>query len=315
MNKIFISIASFCDARLADTITDALDKADDPSRLVFGVVEQWDRERRLTIPPEWGSNIRYIGIDTQESRGACWARSLCMSLYGGEEFFFQIDSHMLFDKGWDNLMIKSLMEYRRHSRKVIISSYPLAFEVNDGVVTAPPLTDLNIVHVVAPNTTFVPETYNLTFHGVATPNLPPTKAIALGAGCLFTTGNFVNEIPYDPYLYFQGEEQALMLRAYTHGWDVYHMPFLPIRHLYNTDQDACYRPRHWAKSVDEGRRERWWEIDARAKKRFTQLIQGEDLGVFSLGSERSIEDFIAFSGVDYRTKSIRPKAYTVSKQE
>lgn len=311
MSKIFISIASYCDSRLADTIADALDKADDPSRLVFGVVEQREHEHRLVISPEWSNIIRYVGVDPQESRGACWARALCMSLYAGENFFFQIDSHMLFDKGWDNLLIRSLMEYRRYSNKVIISSYPLAFEVDNGVVTFPPLKDLNIIHVVAPDTTFVPETYNLSFSGVATPNMPPTKAIALGAGCLFTTGNFVNDIPYDPYFYFQGEEQALMLRAYTHGWDVYHMPFLPIRHLYNTDQDACYRPRHWAKGIDEKRKERWWEIDKQSKKRLELLVKGRNLGVYSLGTTRTVKDFISFSGIDYETKTVLPKAYTV----
>ena len=39
----------------------------------------------------------------------------------------------------------------------------------------------------------------------------------IAAGCLFSTREFITQIPYDPQYYFYGEELSLMLRAFTRG--------------------------------------------------------------------------------------------------
>ena len=124
---------------------------------------------------------------------------------------------------------------------------------------------------------------------------------------MFAPGKLVNEVPYDPKFYFHGEEQSYALRAYTHGWDIFHVPDMPIYHLYDTNPDNCYRPKHWTKEIDEQRNVRWWELQKFAHARFDQLVAGADLGVYSLGKVRSIEDYREFSGVDYLNKTLDPK--------
>ena len=63
---------------------------------------------------------------------------------------------------------------------------------------------------------------------------------------LIAPGRFVEQFPYDPWMYYLGEEQVLALRLFTHGWDIWHPVDNPIGHIYNGDQDATIRPVHWS---------------------------------------------------------------------
>jgi hypothetical protein len=50
----------------------------------------------------------------------------------------------------------------------------------------------------------------------------PMRVRFLAAGFLFTPGRFVREVPYDPELYFTGEESAMTVPAFTNGYDLFH---------------------------------------------------------------------------------------------
>jgi len=52
----------------------------------------------------------------------------------------------------------------------------------------------------------------------------PFRARFLAAGFLFAPGCFVQEVPYDPELYFMGEKSAMTVRAFTHGYDLSTQP-------------------------------------------------------------------------------------------
>lgn len=291
---IFVSIASYYDGMLQHTLLDAISRAKYKDNLTFGIVDQIPFEHRLYPKAK---NIRYVGIDPGEARGACWARALCMSLYEGEEFFLQIDSHTLFDEGWDEDLIKKLESCP--SPKPIISSYPNAFEIVDKQPVRKPTTDGALCNVVTED---FKEDYTLSFvaHGVEQKLVP---GFALGAGCIFTHGYFVNEVPYDPMLYFIGEEQSMALRAFTHGWDIFHVP-LPLYHLYDTDPGNCYRPKHWDEKHDTQRRVRWWEMDKLAKERLKKLLTGQNIGVYGLGTARTMQDYAEYSGIDYMKRVV-----------
>lgn len=49
----------------------------------------------------------------------------------------------------------------------------------------------------------------------------PAPSPFISAGMLFTLGHAVMEVPYDPYLYFTGEEITLGARLWTSGWEIY----------------------------------------------------------------------------------------------
>jgi GT2 family glycosyltransferase len=114
------------------------------------------------------------------------------------------------------------------------------------------------------------------------------------------------EVPYDPALYFLGEEHDIAIRAWTNGWDIYHAPEVPIYHLYN-DKETNTKPRvlHWDAAEDEKRKVRWWQHNERSKARLrAMLYEGADLGVYGLGTQRSLQEFAEFSGIDYLNRVI-----------
>ena len=149
MSSIFISIASYCDPLLIHTIQDAIQKAEKPENLHFGVVEQQVHEKRLTLANETARQmVRYIGVAPEESRGVCWARSLANTLYEGEEFFLQIDAHMLFEQDWDTQFIRQLGICQRTNPKSLLTCYPNHFEWVDGIPTAKSVTQKVLAHVL-----------------------------------------------------------------------------------------------------------------------------------------------------------------------
>jgi hypothetical protein len=100
------------------------------------------------------------------------------------------------------------------------------------------------------------------------------------------------------------------VRAYTHGWDIYHTTHVPIYHLYNTGEvETSHRELHWSPDVDEKRNQRWWDLDNKSKERMTNLLhRNKDLGVYGLGKSRSLVEYANFSGIDYRNKTLAPYA-------
>ena len=101
--RIFVSIASYCDPVLPFTLQRAAATAADDARLHFGVVDQSPAGApRVAAPGR--ARLSLVQLDARDARGPCWARAIAMSLYDGEDWFLQLDSHMDFDPGWDDAL-------------------------------------------------------------------------------------------------------------------------------------------------------------------------------------------------------------------
>ena len=146
----------------------------------------------------------------------------------------------------------------------MLSSYPNAFVFEESQAVRRPTTEQVLAHVLRPGAGFEPGHPVLAFEAHPVEQDVPLPGFHLGAGCLFAPGSFVQAFPYDPWFYFHGEEQAMALRLFTHGWDIFHMPGLPVYHLYNNgDSGAPPRPLHWdAVAARPARDQTWWELRA-----------------------------------------------------
>jgi hypothetical protein len=307
-DTIFIGISSYRDPLLAHTIKSALDHAKYPEKLRFGIVEQEVPEHRINSGSFFGADLTYVAIDPAASRGACWARSIQMSLYNDEDWVFQIDSHSVFDKDWDEYFVEMCKILRMANPKVVISGYPKGFEFKDGRSLRHYDDNNVIVHACSDDT---------SFENGPVLNIPPrgselkvpVKGFYIGAQTMFAPGRFLYEVPYDPYLYFNGEEHSLAVRAFTHGWDVYHCPGMPIYHLYEGGDKDSYRKKHWSDGENEDRKVKWGSLDMRSKMRLADMLfHGKDVGQFGLGNVRTLDQFAEFSGIDYKNKTIHEKA-------
>ncbi len=309
--RVFISIASYCDPVLTFTIARAMATARWPERLHFGVVDQSVFSAPRPMPADLApARLSYIRIEPLYARGPCWARAIAMSLYDGEEWFLQIDSHMDFDTHWDERLVAQAQVLLPGRRGVVLSAYPNAFVFEGGVPVRRPSTLNILAHVVKTGTRFEPDHPVLGFEAHPLEHDEPVAGYHLGAGCIFAPGTFVRSFPYDPWFYFHAEEQALAARLFTHGWDIFHIPALPIHHLYNTtDSGAPARPMHWDAQIDGQRAQNWWTLEQRSRERLAALVAGEPMGVYGLGRERSMADYAAFSGIDYAQRTVAERAY------
>jgi Glycosyltransferase (GlcNAc) len=306
---IFVSVASYCDPLLGFTLDSALSQAHAPERLRFGVVDQSSADSPWT-PPEQArpQQVRRVHLSPLDARGPCFARALAMGLYQGEAWFLQVDSHTCFEPGWDERLLHWARHCGAHNPRSILSCYPNPFSIVDGQPVPAVVTREVLAHVVRTDCDFATDHPVLMFEGVPVSTSQPVPAFHVAAGCLFAPGRLVNELPCDPFLYFHGEEQSMALRAWTQGWDLFHVPDMPLLHQYVQTQ-AAPRPLHWQADVDEQRAVRSADLDRAAHARLRALLwDGADLGVYGLGRQRSLQDYAAFSGIDYAARRIEPRA-------
>ena len=301
-NTIFISLASYCDDMLEFTIKSAYNKAKNKENIIFGIVDQsYVNNREYIKSFDFSKKIRYCHIFPDDSLGVSWARHLCFSLYNNEEYFLQVDSHTYFEENWDENLINQYQTLLEKSSKPIISTYPYGFTIdNNNEITCSKQSG-NYVLVLRPKKelTLTEDNLVLQFRGEHVPSNEAILGSHIAAGFIFTKGNFIEEIPYDPYLYFHGEEQSLAIRSYTKGWDIYHPKWVPLYHLYKK-AGTKYENHHWSGDISKQRDFDWVYLQKRAKDRLQKLIYGKlNSSIYGLGKDRTIDEYIKLSGIDY----------------
>jgi len=299
--KIFVQIASYRDPQLIPTIKSMLETAKHPENVIIGVARQFHPDDKFDDLSEYETddNFRVINIPYEESLGVCWARHQVQQLYKDEEYTLQIDSHMRFAQNWDVEMIGMIEDLQEKGyKKPLLTGYVSSFDPdNDPVariqepwrMTFDRFTPEGIVF-------FLPET------------IPgwqeldsPVPARFYSAHYCFTLGQFSKEVQHDPEFYFHGEEISISVRAYTHGYDLFHSHKTLIWHEYTRKG----RTKQWDDDKE------WWKKNEFCHKKNRQLlgIDGEvydgDLGIYGLGTERTIKDYEKYSGVLFSKRAVQ----------
>ena len=308
--SIFISIASYQDPLLVSTIWSAYSNARNKEDLIFSICDQSDNPVKVSELP-FAHQIKYDHVDPIFAKGPCWARHRAQSFYAGEKYFLQIDSHTQFSPDWDILFEAAFLEIAAageedpYFKKPVITSYPRSFQVIDFEKGAFALNNGDKhtqVITYRKDSIFSRGSFSRQI-GIPTKHLEVTHAYLMAAGCVFTRGDFVEEIPYDPNYYFYGEELSMALRAFTHGYSFFHIPDVPLFHLY-TDVTNLPRKLHWDPEDDKNRAVKWHELEKNSLDRLDDLFAGNIEDSMGLGLERSLEDYALLSGIDLKNKII-----------
>ena len=308
--SIFISIASYQDPLLVSTIFSAYENAQNKDQLIFSICDQSDAGIKLE-EIKFKNQIHYEHVDPLFSKGPCWARHRAQTFFDNEKYFLQIDSHTQFAKNWDEIFIKQLNKIASiksddgYHKKPIITSYPRGFEVIDfekGLFGLHMEDKFTQVIMYRKDSLFSSGSFSRQI-GMPTKYNDITHAILMAAGCVFAEGSFVKEIPYDPNYYFYGEELSMALRAFTKGYSFFHIPDVPLFHLY-TDVSNVPRKLHWSPEDDEKRAIKWTELDKKSLRRLDDLFAGNVEEPLNLGNERSLEDYSLISGIDLKNNVV-----------
>ena len=299
--KIFVQIASYRDPELVKTIEDILDKAKKPKNLVFAIARQYANEDGFDNLDKWRKDKRFkiLDIPYVESKGACWARNKLQQLYNNEEYTLQIDSHMRFNKDWDDILIKIIKGLQKDGyKKPLLTSYACSYEpTNDpaGRVQDPWRM---VFDRFAPegNVFFTPETIDewKTLK-------KPIPARFYSAHYCFTLGQFAKEVQHNPEYYFHGEEISIAARAYTHGYDLFHPHRLTVYHEYTRKN----RTKQWDDDKE------WTEKNKKShlinKKLFGMdgLEQEGHNGLFGFGTVRTLRDYERYAGMLFERRAVQ----------
>tara|TARA_Y100000310_G_scaffold279729_1_gene299036 strand:- start:815 stop:2113 length:1299 start_codon:yes stop_codon:yes gene_type:complete len=315
MKYIFIQIPCYRDRQIVQTIEDCIKKASNPRRLRFGICWQKSSEEDYLLSYQSRDNFKILTFPYENSKGVCWARNQIQKLYDGEDYIFQLDSHHRFVQDWDKILLKMLTQ--TDSKKPILTTYGTPF-FTDRSVNACGMYDMTptriFFHRFNPAGILIqkPE-YMRNYRNVKRPE----PARFLSGHFIFTSGSFIRACPYDPKLYFHGEEIAMAVRAFTHGYDLYHPNKLiqwhlyakgyVNKHAYDHDPYTTNNTPFWSDlEVESVRRLRSLlgippEVDEPENTKRIVKIQKK----YGLGTKRTLEDYQKYAGVDFNLKSVQ----------
>ena len=294
---IFISIASYRDPELENTIKSAIDNADDPKSLWFGVVAQHlDKE----LPNlSWVPFLTSTLIHPKQAKGAGYARSEAMKLYCEEDYYLQIDSHTRFVKGWDTICIDELNKAKSiaNNDKVILSYFPSPFLVERNgsisfVKNHKKIKDYPTTQTPALNKQGKWTAVREDFKDKERKN-PELSKTVLG-GFIFADGSIVKEVPYDPEISFFGEEICFAMRAWTRGWDIYSPSKDIVYHFYHRgDYSKIWKDAN-VRSIP------WKEIEIKSNEKQQKVLCGIEKGIFGAGSIRNLKEYEQFVNLNFK---------------
>ena len=94
--RIFVSIACFCDPDVVDTVKDCFDKASSPARVGIGVCLQAKPSDASYDELNDIARVRVDRIDVTEARGPIYARARREAPMTDADYLLQIDCHSRF---------------------------------------------------------------------------------------------------------------------------------------------------------------------------------------------------------------------------
>jgi len=281
MPDIYVSIASYMDEELYQTVHSLFSNAENPQRIFVAVFSQDDDHPDLqTIFDEF--NIKefiYEKVEREEARGVGYARNQAQKhLSEKYKYYLQVDSHTIFDKKWDTHMTTYYEMMHEYWGKCIISHYPHPYDYNDdGTITLIRNSVPTVKIIESDNDIFKFEAKYTDYLG----DIYGQETGYFCAGEAFGYSKYFLENPYDPYIYFQGEEQTFSLRFFEKGIKVITPQKCLIFHHYNGHK----RKRHWESNDD------WTFYEDISKARLADFFNFDIEDNYGLSNKQTIKHF------------------------
>ena len=310
-DKIFVSIACFCDPDVMDTVRDCLERAVSPARIQIGVCLQAKPNDASYEALNHIAGVMVDRIDVTEARGPIYARARCESLMKDADYFLQIDCHSRFFQGWDEILIQEFAKASELNGNAVLSHYPMNIKNMASSDHLDRIGQVNRYRYI--------EADAIKSHGslIKLPGVPATS-LGISAAMLFMRAEDRKRFPYDPELDFglHAAEQVLYaVRLWTHGFDI----FCPTQHALATDYEGSRdRIPDEVKRISNANRTGWPEATWSKVKYLLGLDDIEQVDPvyrdslkdsivrFGVGDERSLRAYYDFAGIHDELKRVFP---------
>lgn len=278
-DRILVSIPSYRDSEVIPTVESLISKCSKPSRLrviIFnqGNSEDFDLVNRFLNSTD--IDILHVEVDARDARGAGWARAEIQSYYDGEEYYLHLDSHIQFSDNWDILLDTDLKAGELLSEKVVLTAYLPGYEFQSGQ---------RVVPTKSPTNFELNTTHGLV--GAVGRNVPeglfPQRCYFFSGHFAYAHGEYIKDVPYDPEIFFFGEEISQAIRSECAGYTLYCPSKYVAAHLYNRSEFNRERRRLvWDNSEDQDRDLKWWQRDVMSKHKVRAICHGEWFGNYGI---------------------------------
>ena len=278
MASIYVMVPCYRDTETPHTIRDCIQKASGYHDINIGVFWQLSDSDNLITDSLHKYSIRNLFCNHTESLGCCWARHrLSTELYKDEDYVLSIDSHTRFVSNWDRILISL---FNKTKGKRVISTYPNAYEPPDTLINSRPFK----IQAHAQTPDGLPLLSPIECTGLMNPNY------YIAGGFLFGDRYMFKDVPYDPYLYFFGEEVTLSARFYTSGYNIWTPGQVILYHYYV----RASSPHHWTDNAS-GEQVEFRSIAVERAKHIMGLNSDKpnlrELDKYGLGNKRTINDY------------------------
>ena len=299
--KIFVSICSYRDPHLKLTLESLIQSKSERTDATYAIFEQTKYEDSLEATnPDLVKrpDVIYRRIDPQHSSGVGWARKINSLELTNEDFYYQVDSHMLFDKNWDRSLITdyTLAMDKFNTNKIVISSNCKNFDIIDGI---PYLETPQPSSTVAKFYQFAND-YKLYVHGE---HVEPRTTIELSphifAGNLFTHADWLKNVGINQRIFFHGEEQVFTLSSFAAGYKICYGRSIPCYHFIGSNFHTSKQHIEPVVSLEH--------INKREAESHTEL-----LSFIKSMDDEVLEKFRKQTGVDYINRKIEKRAVSTT---
>lgn len=305
LDLIFVGIAAMNEVDTSQTIANAIEMAEHPENLRFGVWNQTTNNTPLTYSDP---RVRIINVNYPISLGLGVARSSVAALYDGEKYYYQIDAHMLFQPGWDKKLIAAHKKLEDQYGKVIISYFGqmwwsdesgdiCGYDINSDVIGMPMAYSSEHRSFGLPINIGHPRGAELW----AQTDEDYLEHYNIQGGYLFTKGEFLTEVGYDPQLMFFGEELLLAMRTWTRGYRIFAIK-PPIQ--WHKDRWSSKKHELERDVVENTQRPPttpegalWDSRQAESMRRVQSIFKGEILGHWGAPSLDALNKYLEISGL------------------
>jgi len=300
--KIFVSIAAIDEIDLYQTISSCFSQAKNPENIYVGVLVQNQIYDEVDLSAF--KNVSIIKIVSDDIMGVGATRQMASLLHNNQDYFLQIDAHMIFVKDWDENCISYYETLKDEYGKIILTGYAPSWYRNEiGEIVKESFSARNhSLSLVLDQNSKQPiiGIVHLPIQQVLDKQVVEQKAISYHF--IFAEINFVSDFMPDPNIIYNGDEATLSLRMFSRGYKFF-MPNVPILYHLNKQQDSFYsnQPR-WQPmflGMQKPRSAREERINYDAYHRVKDIFTGKIIGYYGSSSVEKIQSYGEFVDIDF----------------
>jgi hypothetical protein len=299
--EIFCAVTAYNEKFLDRMIEDAYCKASDPSRVYFGIYNQKSDSNNFEDFSEY-KNVKSINLEYDDPLGVSYGRLSASMLHEGQEYFSQMDGHLLFYKNWDKTLVDNYKLLKKFVQKPILSQSVVCHEVSsyNDYSYQESLIDGDKVYPL------VLDERGDTSPDMSRENEERFLGRFLEHGLMFacaefmTSSEYIYEVSYDPFIMYLPEQEISALRAATRGYRFFSSGVSTMSHLGKSEsfsREKFSDDFFWRYNSNQKRSEDYYR-SFYEQSAYAALL-GKRIGFYGSPSEQDYLDYMSRIGVPY----------------